>query len=344
MASRSLGERRRQRLDPDRAAAVVLGDAGADSGGRCASSPRPSTSSRVSAASATARVDRACAADRGEVAHAAQQAVGDARRAARAPGDLGARRRVERSMPSTRAPRADDRARARPARRNRGAAGCRSGRAAARVIRPARVVAPTSVKGGRSMRTERARRPLADDQVELEVLHRRIEDLLDRRREAVDLVDEQHVARLQIGEDARRGRRRFWITGPEVARKPTPSSRATICASVVLPRPGGPKSSTWSSASPRGCAASMKTAQILAHLLLADELVERLRAQRRLGRVLLGARRGRRAIIALVGARSSRQLLQAGADQRVERRRSSPSRCVTRAATRRMPRRACSRD
>ena len=30
------------------------------------------------------------------------------------------------------------------------------------------------------------------------------------------------------------------ITGPEVARKLTPSSRATICASVVLPRPGGP--------------------------------------------------------------------------------------------------------
>ena len=32
--------------------------------------------------------------------------------------------------------------------------------------------------------------------------------------------------------------------GPEVARKPTPSSRATICASVVLPNPGGPTKST----------------------------------------------------------------------------------------------------
>ncbi len=49
------------------------------------------------------------------------------------------------------------------------------------------------------------------------------------------------------------------ITGPEVARKPTPSSRATICASVVLPRPGGPYSSTWSSASPRPRAAAMNT-------------------------------------------------------------------------------------
>ena len=44
------------------------------------------------------------------------------------------------------------------------------------------------------------RRPGADDQVELEVLHRRIENFLDRRVEAMDLVDEQHVARLEIGE------------------------------------------------------------------------------------------------------------------------------------------------
>ena len=34
------------------------------------------------------------------------------------------------------------------------------------------------------------------------------------------------------------------ITGPDVARKLTPSSRATICASVVLPSPGGPTNST----------------------------------------------------------------------------------------------------
>src|SRR5689334_11541159 len=51
----------------------------------------------------------------------------------------------------------------------------------------------------------------------------------------------------------------FAITGPDVARKFTPSSRATICASVVLPSPGGPNSSTWSSASFRDLAASMKT-------------------------------------------------------------------------------------
>ena len=42
---------------------------------------------------------------------------------------------------------------------------------------------------------------VADDQVELEILHRRIQHFLDRRLQAVDLVDEQHVFRLQVGQD-----------------------------------------------------------------------------------------------------------------------------------------------
>src|ERR1700722_12824711 len=53
------------------------------------------------------------------------------------------------------------------------------------------------------------------------------------------------------------------MTGPEVEWKLTPSSRATICASVVLPRPGGPTNSTWSSASPRDLADWMKTPRFL---------------------------------------------------------------------------------
>ena len=52
------------------------------------------------------------------------------------------------------------------------------------------------------------------------------------------------------------------MIGPEVSRKPTPSSAATICASVVLPSPGGPANRTWSSASPRVPAASMNTARL----------------------------------------------------------------------------------
>ena len=71
------------------------------------------------------------------------------------------------------------------------------------VSSPARVVAPTSVNL-REVDLHRARRrPLADDQVELEILHRRIEDFLDRRIEPVDLVDEQDVALFEIGEQRR---------------------------------------------------------------------------------------------------------------------------------------------
>src|SRR4051812_41307129 len=47
-------------------------------------------------------------------------------------------------------------------------------------------------------------------------------------------------------------------TGPEVWRRLTPISRAMMLASVVLPKPGGPNSSVWSSASLRLRAAAMK--------------------------------------------------------------------------------------
>ena len=68
---------------------------------------------------------------------------------------------------------------------------------------PARVVAPTSVNGGRSSLTLRAAGPFADHDVDLEILERRIQDLLDDRRQPVDLVDEQHVVRLEVGQQRR---------------------------------------------------------------------------------------------------------------------------------------------
>ncbi len=55
---------------------------------------------------------------------------------------------------------------------------------------------------GRQVQLDRARRrPLADHDVELKILHRRIQHFLDDGREAVDLIDEEHIARLQVGED-----------------------------------------------------------------------------------------------------------------------------------------------
>ena len=61
---------------------------------------------------------------------------------------------------------------------------------------------------GRQVELDRARRrPLADHDVDLVVLQRRIEDLLDHRREAVDLVDEQHVVAARGWSGAPPGRR-----------------------------------------------------------------------------------------------------------------------------------------
>ena len=76
--------------------------------------------------------------------------------------------------------------------------------------------------------------------------------------------------------------------GPAVCTNGTPSSAATICASEVLPSPGGPASSTWSSASPRAVAASIATASCSLQLRLADELLEAPRPQRHLELVLGG--------------------------------------------------------
>ncbi len=110
----------------------------------------------------------------------------------------------------------------------------------------------------------------------------------------MDLVDEQHVALVEIGEQ-RRQIAALAMTGPDVARNPTPISRATICASVVLPSPGGPKNSTWSSGSLRALAAAMKMRRFSRAALLPDEFVERLGPQRRIDivRRALGGEEGR---------------------------------------------------
>ena len=62
------------------------------------------------------------------------------------------------------------------------------------------MVAPIERELGEIDAHRARRRSLADDEVELEVLHRRIEDFLDRRIEPMDLVDEQDVALLEVGE------------------------------------------------------------------------------------------------------------------------------------------------
>ena len=66
------------------------------------------------------------------------------------------------------------------------------------------MVAPTSVNGLTASFIVRATGPFADHDVELEVLHRGIKNLLDHAREAMDLVDEQHVALFEVRDDRRK--------------------------------------------------------------------------------------------------------------------------------------------
>ena len=108
---------------------------------------------------------------------------------------------------------------------------------------PFRVVAPTSVNCGRSRRIDWAVGPFAEHDVELEILHCRIEHFFDGSGKSVNLVDEEHIARVQVGEDG--GEVAGPVEGgPEVTRIFTSSSLAMTPASVVFPSPGGPENRT----------------------------------------------------------------------------------------------------
>ena len=162
------------------------------------SRPIESTSSSDSARSASLRVIDPRVFDDGEVAHAAQKATGDARRAARAPGDLFRAGVVEADAKHARAALDDQlqffrRVEIEP---------YRNAEAVAQRRRQETRAGRRADQGEfRKIDLHRTRRrSFADDEVELEILHRRIEDFLHRRIEPVDFVDEQHVARFEIGE------------------------------------------------------------------------------------------------------------------------------------------------
>ena len=191
----------------------------------------------------------------------------------------------------------------------------------------------------RQVEPDRARRrALADHDVELEVLHRGIEHLLDRARQPVDLVDEQDVAVVEVGED------RGEVAGP-LERGPageaacaTPISVATMPASEVLPSPGGPANSTWSTAWPRWLAAASMISRCSLQPRLADELVEPARAQRRLLGLLDGIGARRSAALPCSSAHHPPRSLQ-----RVAQERPRPCRRRRAGRARRAPRRASSR-
>ena len=151
--------------------------------------------------SATARSIAGGAGDGGEIAHAAQQPSGDARRAARAPRDLvgavGGHADAEHARAAI-----DDQLELGlgieiEPHRNAEAVAQRIGQ------KPGAGGGADQRELGEIDLHRTRRRPRADDEIELEILHRRIEDFLDRRIEPVNFVDEQHVALFEVGEERR---------------------------------------------------------------------------------------------------------------------------------------------
>ena len=133
------------------------------------------------------------------VAHAPQQAVGDARRAARAARDL--QRALVGVAHVEQLRRARDDAR-QLLRRVELQPRDDAEAVAQRVGQHAGARGGADQREGRQVELDRAcRRTFADHDVDLEILQRRVEDFLDHRRQAVDLVDEQHIVRFEIGQD-----------------------------------------------------------------------------------------------------------------------------------------------
>jgi len=143
--------------------------------------------------------DLAAALNHREIHHPAQQPPGDARRAARPAGNLQRALRVggdveQRSIAAHDFVQLVDLVELQP---RRDAEPVAQGRG--QQPQPGR--RPDQREGLQLDPHGARRRPLADHQIELEILQRGIEHLFDRRVETVDLVDEKDIVALQIRQD-----------------------------------------------------------------------------------------------------------------------------------------------
>ena len=142
-------------------------------------------------------------------------------------------------------------------------------------------MAPTRQNGFKRELHRPRRRPLPHHQVELEVLHRRVERLLDDVVQAVDLVDEEDVAAVEVREQ--RGEVAGTLEhGPGGAAHADRELVRDDVRERRLPEPRRPaEEDVVQHVAARACRLDLH-AQVLAHLLLADVLVERARPERRL--------------------------------------------------------------
>jgi hypothetical protein len=157
------------------------------------------------------------------------------------------------------------------------------------VSSPDRVVAPDQGERLHLERDGRRARALADDHVDPEVLHGGVEQLLGRPGDAVDLVDEQHLAGRQAGHQ------RGQVTGPLQRRSAgDPDPGAELSGDDHRERRLAEPGRTGQQHVVRRAAATAGALQHQRHLLadplLADELVQAPGAQRSLHHPLLVAR------------------------------------------------------
>src|SRR5690606_30804863 len=146
-------------------------------------------------------VDSPFGAHLGKVADTAQEAQRDSRRAARATGNLGGPFVVNRHFEDRRAP-MDDRLDRLFAVEFHAVVGTRTGAQGGSQQRKAGRRADDGEVGELEPHVFGAG-PLADDEVEDKILHRRVENLLYGATQAVDFVDEEDVPGTQVGEDRR---------------------------------------------------------------------------------------------------------------------------------------------
>ena len=153
-------------------------------------------------------------------------------------------------------------------------------------------------------RDRRRARALADHDVDPEVLHREVEHLLGRARHPVDLVDEEDVAVVEPGQDGGQ------VAGVGDRRSAgEPQGRRHLGRDDHRER--GLAESRWTGeqhvvgSAPPAPGGLEDQAELVAHPLLADHLVERARPQRRLDRALvaLGLGRGQRGEVGLLVGR-----------------------------------------
>ena len=129
----------------------------------------------------------------------------------------------------------------------------------------------------REVHLHRARhRTFADHHVEAEVLHGGIQDLLDGRGEAVDLVDEEHVLRLEVRQDSREvARPRDHRSGGEAQPGRHLAGHDVRQRRLSEPRRAGEENVVERLAAPaRG---RQEDGEVLADLVLSDVLGQRLR-------------------------------------------------------------------